>query len=47
MSLTTVKGPAPTGFRANAFAPSFLIAVGEAIQLNTLPCRALMNGAST
>ena len=45
MSLTTVKGPAPTGVSANAFSPIFCRAVGEAIQLKMLACRLLMNGA--
>ena len=38
-----MKGPAPTGFLANAFSPILLDAVGEAIQLGIESNSWLMN----
>src|SRR5215467_9825997 len=46
MSLTTVNGPAPTGYCANCFALSLLTAVGDAIQLVIASNIWLMNAPS-
>ena len=45
MSLSTTKGPAPTGFLANACSPIFWMAVGEPIHVVMLSKSWLMNAA--